>query len=172
MYRDLNYLQHFGILGMKWGVRRYENKDGTLTDAGKKRYNKEQYINNNRKKDNKKDDEYVKDVNRWVKEDDERAKRVADASGELIRKSQEVERETRPPKERMNLSHMTDKEMREKINRELLERQYNDIFNPPKVSKGRKAVKEILTIAGGVAGGVSSALAIAISIRDLKGKKE
>lgn len=31
-------LQHWGIKGMKWGVRRYRNKDGTLTPAGKKRY--------------------------------------------------------------------------------------------------------------------------------------
>ena len=37
---DKNYLQHYGVEGMKWGVRRYENPDGTLTEAGKRRYNK------------------------------------------------------------------------------------------------------------------------------------
>lgn len=30
-------LYHWGVKGMKWGVRRYQNKDGTLTAAGKKR---------------------------------------------------------------------------------------------------------------------------------------
>lgn len=36
-YNDTSELQHFGIKGMKWGVRRYQNKDGSLTPAGKKR---------------------------------------------------------------------------------------------------------------------------------------
>lgn len=34
----MSYICHHGILGMKWGIRRYQNEDGTLTEAGKKRY--------------------------------------------------------------------------------------------------------------------------------------
>ena len=33
-----SYLVHYGIKGQRWGVRRYRNEDGTLTEAGKERY--------------------------------------------------------------------------------------------------------------------------------------
>lgn len=37
---EQTYIYHHGIQGQKWGVRRYQNKDGSLTSAGKKRYAK------------------------------------------------------------------------------------------------------------------------------------
>lgn len=37
-FRSDASLSHHGIKGMRWGVRRYQSKDGSLTNAGKKRY--------------------------------------------------------------------------------------------------------------------------------------
>lgn len=39
MYTDENNsIKHHGILGMKWGIRRYQNSDGSLTEEGRRRY--------------------------------------------------------------------------------------------------------------------------------------
>lgn len=62
---ETSFLSHHGILGQKWGVRRYQNADGTLTSAGKKRYSTataEQEHYQNFIKDPKVYTKYVKDA--------------------------------------------------------------------------------------------------------------
>lgn len=163
-----NELYHFGIKGMKWGVRRYQNKDGSLTNTGQKRYERDQRENSGKKKGNKVGSA---DPNRWVKEDLTRSKRLTDETVGLTNKLQNANNNSirNKQKNRMDLSNMTDKEMREKINRELLERQYNDVFNPQTVSKGRARVGQILETSGTVLAVTSSALGIALAIKDLRG---
>ena len=48
-----NTMRHYGIPGMKWGVRRFQNKDGSLKPAGEKRYNSDGASNKKAEKDKK-----------------------------------------------------------------------------------------------------------------------
>ena len=84
-------LKHHGILGMKWGVRRYQNKDGSYTAAGEKRYAKEKYKNSLQKQKNQLSDEGVRDVDRWVKDDLEKAQRVVKTGSDTVREIQKIE---------------------------------------------------------------------------------
>jgi len=165
-------LSHHGIRGMKWGVRRYQNVDGSLTAVGKKRYNQDIRNNLSKKKENRFDTSNP-DPNRWVKEDLERRKKIVDVSSDMVRQIKSIERDTRPKikTSRMDLSKMTDKEMRDRINRELLEQQYNKLFaeeTTPTISKGRQYTQAALEAGGAVLGITGSALGIALAIKELK----
>lgn len=80
-YNYPNELYHHGILGMKWGIRRFQNKDGSLTAAGKKRaqqdteevnedYKKAHTSNNIKKMSNQE----LKDVNKRLQMENEYSK--------------------------------------------------------------------------------------------------
>ncbi len=45
-WREYSYLAHHGIKGQRWGVRRFQNEDGTLTAAGKKKYGEKVTMHN------------------------------------------------------------------------------------------------------------------------------
>ena len=72
--------------------------------------------------------------------------------------------------EKMDLSNMTDQQMREQINRAILEQQYNNMFNPKNESRGREYASRTLETAGNVLAVTSSALGIALAIKELKTK--
>ena len=162
-------LYQSGIKGMKWGVRRYQNKDGSLTEAGKKRYDRDVQENNAKKKDNR----IVidgPDPKRWAKEDLSRVKNTVDGSANLTKQLKSVnDLSPSAKKQTLDLKNMSDQEMRTKINRALLEKQYNDMFAPVKVNKGREYVGKTLEAVGTVLTIGSSALAIALAIKELKG---
>lgn len=69
-------LYHWGIKGQKWGVRRFQNKDGSLTAQGKKRYSDDQTSKDNKSTKVSKYDKYYSDY-KMIGYDDTKAKQAA-----------------------------------------------------------------------------------------------
>lgn len=65
-----NYLIHYGIEGQRWGIRRYQNKDGTLTPEGRKRYG---YGDNYNRSNYEEDMRYLREQSDRVKSHKKRA---------------------------------------------------------------------------------------------------
>lgn len=155
-----NYLQHWGVKGMKWGVRRYQNQDGSLTNAGKKRY-----LGNSGKTENgNKTENSDKTLNT--------AKTIINESAKAANTLKQINNRTlkKTHKEALDLSNMTDQQLRSEINRALLEKQYNDMFAPQTQSKGRKYASQILDVGADVLAVTGSALGIALAVKQLKQK--
>ena len=121
-------LIHWGIKGMKWGIRRYQNEDGSLTPAGKKRYAKlEAEIEKlggksaEKKLSEMTDEEVAAKTNRM---------RLENNLKEEMRKSAEQEQRQRKLQE--SLDETSTEELRNKIARLQLEEQYKNLKNPKK----------------------------------------
>ena len=110
---DNNELLHWGVKGMRWGVRRYQNKDGTLTLAGRRR-----------------------------------EKKLAKQRAENLKKARaaKAERKARIATDRFSPKKMTDKELKDRIARLELEKQYMDVVkeNRLAITRGKRFVDKFL----------------------------
>lgn len=113
-----NELMHHGIHGMRWGVRRYQNKDGSLTAAGRKRVDKldsEYQILTGMKLNKKKTSADVK----------------------------KTEPKPKPKSKSKSISEMTNEEIQEKINRITLEQNLKSL-TPKKISAGKRFTETVM----------------------------
>ena len=75
-------------------------------------------------------------------------------------------------RKRMDLSHMSDKEIQDRINRELKERQYNDLFSKPsRTEKGKKVAAAIFSGLGATLGMAASAVTIGYLVNEMRKAK-
>ena len=135
-------LKHYGVEGMKWGVRRYQNKDGSLTPAGVKRYAKKGY-----KQDSKSGNS---DKNYKSSSEEENRKRankyVSDKRKEHTKGWSKDAKRTYNLKQK-SVKALNNKEIKEINNRKRLEKEYRDL-NPSTLETGIKAVTSIGAFAG------------------------
>lgn len=158
---DNNELQHHGVKGQKWGVRRFQNNDGSLTPEGKKRYNDgDGGGGNNGGKKNKKGDP-IEGVSKGV---GMTKKGVDDLSNSRNRKREAEGRRNY----REEATQLTDKELRDAVNRLNMEESYARMMSGRHVDNGRSKVDAILSYGGTALAVANTALGIALAIKQLK----
>ena len=194
IYKD--NLSHDGVKGMHWGVRRYQNADGSLTELGKKRYRKQlndAYDNEYKKgvdaglkNQNKSAEDIKKDAHKRAvsatnltsfdagaeaKKDLDAANTILREGGNASKAASTAVRNIPINAKRMDLSKMSDQELRDRIAREQLESQYDSMFNSNrhKVERGKQTVSAVLDGIGAATTVTASALAIALAVKQLKG---
>lgn len=147
-------LVHWGIKGMKWGVRRYQNKDGSLTPAGKKRVAAEKNALKERERSIKtREKEKAERVKLDAKkaELDARERELNGGGSRKVKNHGKKNESNSDASTRMKpISEMSNKELQEYTTRMRLEKEYYDAqrnlaaMNPKQVSKGRKYAEKLL----------------------------
>ena len=150
MIKVNNYIKHHGIKGQKWGVRRFQNKDGSLTPAGNKRYGskenfEKQYPEDVKKSLNKAKSGMYKAGNAVNKVKDVNDVMIKNANNEQIKK---------------DVSKMSDQELQRIVNRLNMEERYKQVMNSRAAEEGKNNVGKVLEYAG-------TALAVGVGAIDL-----
>ena len=159
----MSELRHHGIKGQKWGVRRFQNSDGSLTAAGRKRYG-----------DGESSHDYGKGSSIEDYQNAIRKTKAAGESVENIRKfNNDVKRIRDPAMEkriRKSTEQMTDKELQQRVNRLNMEDNYTRMMmHREQLKQGEDYVNKVLDVSAVALRGATTALTIALLVKQLKG---
>lgn len=161
-----NELSHYGIKGQKWGRRRYQNKDGSLTPAGKQRYGSEENF----------ESRYDEDVKAGIRA----TKKLTDGGKDLTRATKEYEGErSRKKQQKANKAleeaardkarSMSDQELRYAVNRLNMEENYTRMIqNRERIELGESAASKFMDRSTTALTFASTVLSIALAVKELK----
>ena len=162
------YLEHHGIMGQKWGVRRFQNEDGSLTDVGRRRLAERGLIDESSGtiKSGKESaartaiyDEVSKDfrnLSSYYEKGGKAAKALLDIED---RKASQARKKSMS---KIDVSEMSDKDLQAAINRMIAERNYKQLkteninYGRQKVMRRLQTIGEVTAVATSVAGMIAS----------------
>ena len=171
----MSEIRHHGIKGQKWGVRRFQNADGSLTAAGRKRYG-----------DGESSYDYGKDsgdrkVVRVGKESNtenyENAIKKTKAAGDAVENIRKFNNDAKRIKDpamekriRKSTEQMSDKELQQRVQRLNMEDNYTRMMmHREQLKQGEDYVNRVLDVSAVALRGATTALTIALLVKQLKG---
>lgn len=166
-------LYHHGVLGQRWGVRRYQNSDGTLTAAGRRRLQGSGISSDENGRVSSDNSGRARGaIHQTVVNDYKNASAGLQSASNAARAASSINdraagRKQAKAMNQMDLSKMTDKDLQAAINRLNLERNYKAL-STEHIKSGRDYVSSFMSIAGDTLAIGASAASIMMMIHQLK----